>query len=225
VTPLAPDGVRDSYDAVAAQYVAHVYDELRDKPLDRMLLDEVAAEAAGRGPVCDLGCGPGHVARYLRERGADIRGIDLSPALIGEARRLNPGLRFDVADMRSLPVADASFAAVIAFYSMIHLEDEGLREAAGEIRRVLRAGGILLASFHRGTETVHFDDWWGVGVDLDFRFFEPDVIENVLTEAGLAVERVIHRAPYPGAEVDTQRFYVRARKQPETPASSRKPRS
>jgi SAM-dependent methyltransferase len=207
------NSVRDSYDAVAAHYVAHVYDELGDKPMDRRLLDAVAAEAAGRGPVCDLGCGPGQVARYLHERGADVRGIDLSPRLIGEARRLNPHLRFDVADMRLLPDADASFAAVVAFYSMIHLSDDGLRQAAGEVWRILRPGGVLLTSFHRGTEPVHFDEWWGVGVDLDFRFFEPEVIENVLTGAGLVIERVIHRAPYPGVEADTQRFYIQARKQ------------
>jgi SAM-dependent methyltransferase len=213
---LTADPVRDSYDAVAAQYVAHVYDELRGKPLDRQLLDEVTAEADGLGPVCDLGCGPGHVTRYLHEHGADVRGIDLSPGLIGEARRLSPGIRFEVADMRSLPSADASFAAVVAFYSMIHLDDAGLRAAASEIRRVLRPGGALLASFHRGTQPVRLDDWWGVEVDLEFRFFEPEVIGTVLTGAGLIVERIISRAPYPGIEADTQRFYVRARKPQES---------
>jgi SAM-dependent methyltransferase len=208
----SPDAVRDSYDAVARQYVAHVYDELRHKPLDRTLLDEVADEADGLGPVCDLGCGPGHIACYLHDRGADVRGIDLSPRLVDQARRLNPGIQFEVADMRSLPVPDASFAAVVAFYSMIHLESEQIGEAAREVRRVLRPGGALLASFHRGTEPIHLDDWWGVGVDLDFNFFEPEMIEEILTEAGLLVERIINRAPYPGVEVDTQRFYVRARK-------------
>ncbi len=201
--------VRASYDAVATEYVARVYDELRHKPLDRELLDAVAADAAGLGPLCDLGCGPGHVARYLHQRGAEVRGIDLSPQLIAEARRLSPDIRFDVADMRSVPVADATFGAVVAFYSLIHLPDDQLREAAAEIGRILRPGGVLLASFHRGTEIRHLDEWWDVGVDLDFRFFEPETIEAVLTEGGLATERVIYRDPYPGVEAETQRFYVR----------------
>lgn len=207
-----PETVRDSYDAVATQYVAHVSGELRHKPMDRMLLDEVADEASGLGPVCDLGCGPGHVSRYLHGRGADVRGIDLSPGLISQARRLNPGLSFEVADMCSLPVPDGTFAAVVAFYSMIHLDDGQLREAAGEICRVLRPGGWLLASFHRGAEPVHLDNWWGADVDLDFRFFQPAAIEPVLTAAGLVTTQVIKRAPYRGIEVETERFYIRAQK-------------
>ncbi|MDQ6900815.1 MAG: methyltransferase domain-containing protein [Candidatus Dormibacteraeota bacterium] len=206
------DPVRESYDAAASEYVAHIYDELRHKPLDRRLLDELAQDVGGRGPVCDIGCGPGHVARYLRERGADVSGIDLSPRLIEEACRLNPGIRFAVGDMRSLEVPDATFAAVVAFYSLIHFDADQLREAIRELRRILRPGGVLLASLHRGSEGRHVEDLWGVDVNLDFNFFEPDQIEAVLTEEGLQVERITVRPPYIGFEVETERFYVSARR-------------
>ena len=46
------DELRRTYDAVADDYAAHIFDELKDKPFDRQLLDEVAASAAG-GIVCD----------------------------------------------------------------------------------------------------------------------------------------------------------------------------
>ena len=206
------DAVRKSYDAAASEYVAHIYDELRHKPLDRRLLDELAEEVSGRGSVCDIGCGPGHVARYLRERGAEVTGVDLSPRLIEEARRLNPGIRFEVGDMRSLEVSDAAFAAVVAFYSLIHFDADQLREAVRELRRILSPGGVLLASFHRGSERRHVEDLWGVEVNLDFNFFEPDEIKTVLTAEGLAVERITVRTPYIGFEVETERFYVSARR-------------
>ncbi|MGI8563874.1 MAG: class I SAM-dependent DNA methyltransferase [Candidatus Dormibacter sp.] len=206
------DAVRKSYDAAASEYAAHIYDELRHKPLDRRLLDELVQEVNCRGTVCDIGCGPGHVARYLREGGVEVTGIDLSPRLIEAARRLNPGIRFEVGDMRSLEVPDAAFAAVVAFYSLIHFDTEQLRQAVRELRRILRPDGVLLASFHRGSERRHVEDLWGVDVNLDFHFFEPDQINTMLTEEGLPVERITVRPPYIGFEVETERFYVSARR-------------
>ena len=51
--------LRSGYDRVAADYAEQLYDELRHKPLDRELLDQLAARAGGLGLICDLGCGPG----------------------------------------------------------------------------------------------------------------------------------------------------------------------
>jgi trans-aconitate methyltransferase len=57
--------VRTSYDRVADEYVARIYGELQHKPFDREMLDRFAARVKPHGLICDLGCGPGHVARYL----------------------------------------------------------------------------------------------------------------------------------------------------------------
>jgi SAM-dependent methyltransferase len=143
-----PDRVRQSYNQLAAEYSRRLFDELDEKPFDRALLDQLAARSDGS--VCDLGCGPGHVARYLAERGAEVYGVDLSPVMIEEARRRNPQLRFEVGDLASLPFNDGSFAAAVAMYSLIHLDEHGLATACGEIRRVLAPQGLLLAAFHRG---------------------------------------------------------------------------
>jgi trans-aconitate methyltransferase len=69
-----------SYDLVADEYVRRIFDELRHKPLDRQLLDRFAAGVRDAGPACDMGCGPGHVARYLHERGLEVCGIDTDQA-------------------------------------------------------------------------------------------------------------------------------------------------
>src|SRR5262245_14089732 len=102
--------VQGSYDRVADEYVRRIYDELRHKPLDRELLDRFADRVRAVGPACDLGCGPGHVARYLRERGARVCGVDLSPAMVDRARRLNPDIDFMQGDMRALTVPDDAWA-------------------------------------------------------------------------------------------------------------------
>lgn len=203
---LTRDRVAASYDAVAAEYARRIANELEGKPLDRELLEEMARRA--QGTICDLGCGPGHVARYLEDHGARVVGMDISAAMIAEARRRHPHLQFDVGDMRSLPYADGAFAAAVAMYSLIHFDDSELRAALREMHRVLGAGGLLLASFHQGTDIVHRDELFDCPVDLDFRFFEPDRVQTAVTAAGFGIERVIERDPYPGVEVETRRFYV-----------------
>lgn len=68
--------IRESYDSAAAAYAEHLSDELARKPLDRHLLNRLAEETRGRGLVADLGCGPGHVARYQSQQGVTIFGVD-----------------------------------------------------------------------------------------------------------------------------------------------------
>ena len=86
--------IEKSYDRIADEYARHISTELQHKPLDRELLTRFAARVKGKGNVYDMGCGPGHVARYLRDAGASVSGLDLSPRMIQEARRLNPDITF-----------------------------------------------------------------------------------------------------------------------------------
>src|SRR5512143_1269771 len=104
--------IRASYDTVAAAYVEHIAGELAGKPLDRHLLNRFAEEVRGRGPVLDLGCGPGHVTRYLADQGVSAFGIDLSHEMVRSAARLNPGLDFRVGDLRALDLPDAQLAGL-----------------------------------------------------------------------------------------------------------------
>jgi len=80
--------------------------------------------------VCDVGCGPGHVGRYLTERSVNVFGLDLSPEMVALARRLNPSMRFEQGDLRALGLPDASLAGIVAFYSLIHLERAEIASAS-----------------------------------------------------------------------------------------------
>src|SRR5260370_16520865 len=82
--------MRVSYDTIAAEYANRIYPELKNKPFDRQLLDRFADEVRMSGPVCDIGCGPAHIARYLFDRGVNAFGLDLSPAMLHHPTILNP---------------------------------------------------------------------------------------------------------------------------------------
>jgi SAM-dependent methyltransferase len=211
-----------SYDAVADEYSRRFADELQHKPADRRLLDQFAGALAGEGPCIDLGCGPGHVTRYLHERGLDIAGIDLSGAMVKEAKRLHPDINFSRGDFRDLPAPDHFYSAAVAFYSLIHLSPGELVQALLEIRRVIVPGGALLLAFHVGWEQQHLEDWWQREVDLEFHFFP--LVEMVvhLQEAGFRQERAYQRDPYPGEDSKTRRGYILAETLPGIPPARRR---
>jgi SAM-dependent methyltransferase len=204
--------VQDAYDLVADEYVRRIYDELHHKPLDCQLLDRFAERLRDRGVVCDLGCGPGHVARYLHERGAQVCGIDLSPEMVQRARQLSPEIEFRQGDMRALDIADGAWAGVAAFYSLIHIPRDDMVRVLQEIKRVLRPGGLLLAGFHVGDDVVHMEDWWGHKVSVDFFFFRAEEMAGYLNSAGFQVEEIIEREPYAEVEHPSRRAYIFAEK-------------
>ncbi|GAB2473883.1 class I SAM-dependent methyltransferase [Promicromonospora xylanilytica] len=141
--------VRTDYDAMAQAYTAFIGDAFAGNPLNHVLIQAFAdlVRQSGGGTVADVGCGPGHVTAYLRDRGVDAFGIDLSPQLIAAAREANPGIRFDVGDMGALDIATGSLAGVLANYSVIHTPPDVLPAVLGEFSRVLAPGGHLLVSF------------------------------------------------------------------------------
>ncbi|MFJ4190436.1 class I SAM-dependent methyltransferase [Kitasatospora sp. NPDC089509] len=202
--------VRGSYDAVAEEYLGRIGGELTHKVVDRALLAAVLEEAAGE-VVADLGCGPGHVAGWLAERGARVVGIDLSPRMVELAAREQPQVEFRTGDLLALPAADGEFSAAVALYSVIHLEPAELLPAFVEMRRVLRPGGVLLVSFHLGEEVRRLEEWWGHRVDVDFHFLETGAVAARLAEAGFAVEARLEREGLP-EEADTRRGYLLARR-------------
>lgn len=202
---------QSSYDTIAEEYARRMLHELDYKPFDRDLLDRFAAQVVGRGRVADVGCGPGHVARSLHERGVDACGVDLSPAMIALARQEHPALDFYAEDMRTLPFPDASLAAIVSFYALIHIPRTEIVAVLREMRRTLVPNGILLVAFHQGSEIRHFDALWEQPVSLDFIFFERDEMTAYLEEAGFTVDEVHERQPYP-EEAQTERVYIFAHK-------------
>ncbi len=101
--------------------------------------------------VADVGTGTGLAARLLARRfaEAEVLGVDLSPAMVAEARRRLPSdlagrVRFDVADASRLPCSDGEFDLVVLL-NMIPFFDE--------LARVTAPGGTVVLAWSSGPET------------------------------------------------------------------------
>jgi SAM-dependent methyltransferase len=203
----ALDETRRSYDAVAETYAKLFGDELAGKPLDRALLAAFAETVSG--PVADLGCGPGHVTAHLHRLGCAAFGVDLSPEMVGVARRAYPAVSFSVGDMTQLDITSGSLGGIVALYSIIHLPPELLPVALAEFARVLAPGGQVLLAFQTGAgAAIHQADWHGHAVALDHYRRTPADVTARLAVAGLHVHTTLTRDPLPSES--TQRCYLMA---------------
>ncbi len=101
----------------------------------------VLAVTPGTG-LLDVACGPGHLAAAARTKGAIAAGTDFSSEMVSLARRLHPGIDFEVGDAETLShYADSSFDAVGMNFGILHLDQP--EQALRSICRVLRPGGRL----------------------------------------------------------------------------------
>ena len=222
--------VKAAYDIVASAYADALLDELDNKPFDRWLIERVADLSFG-GQVADVGCGPGHVTFALAEAGAEVTGFDLSPMMVREARSYFPELTFEVADLTALPPPPPKvqlaedlegidpaaglgpgWAAITAWYSLVHLAASELRPAVGLLAGGLRRGGWLAIAVHLGDEARPMTELFGKEVDVTFTLHDFGRVLDAVETAGLVDIEWYRRGPVPAAEVETERLYVLARR-------------
>lgn len=189
---------RCSYDTVAVDYAKLVPPAFEGDLLGRAMLGAFAelVQAAGSGPVADVGCGPGHVTAHLHSLGLAAFGVDLSPRMVEVARRNYPGLRFDIGTMTALGLADGELGGIVAWYSIIHTPPEVLPAVFDEFHRVLAPGGHLLLGFHVGDERRRKEKGYGNHeMSLNIYLLPPDRIAELATRVGLVVHATLVGEP------------------------------
>jgi ubiquinone/menaquinone biosynthesis C-methylase UbiE len=157
-------------------------------------------DAAGVGKntrLLDVASGPGYVAGAAAARGADVVGVDFAAAMVEQARRRYPKVRFREGDAEALPFPDATLDAVTMNFGMLHLgrPEQAMREACRVLKpggrfaftvwakpEEARAFGIVLGAIQRhGTMAVPIP----AGPPF-FRFSEEAECRRTLLEAGFA---------------------------------------
>lgn len=105
----------------------------------------------------DIGCGEGRLPRDLKRLGYNVIGIDVTPALIDAARKLDPAGDYRCASATQLPLSDKSCDLVTAFMSLHDVDD--LKTAVAEISRVLIDTGVAaIAIVHPLNSAGRFKD-------------------------------------------------------------------
>jgi len=211
VEPFDPARVQAAYDAAAEDYASAFGDDLDRLPVDRAVLDRGADQLRGRGPVLDIGCGPGQVASYLAGRRVSAVGLDLAPGMLAVALRTTE-LPLACADMRRLPIRSGSCAGVVAFYSIQHVRRAAIDAVFGEFARVLIPDGLVIVATHLGEGEAYPTELLGHAFDaIGGTFYAEGELEEALARQSFTVEDTTFRDPLPH-EHQARRIYLTARR-------------
>lgn len=197
--PAYLSAVRESYDTVAADYVDRIPPPAGMDPLGRAMLAAFAelVQAAGLGPVADVGCGPGRVTAHLTTLGISAFGVDVSPKMIEMARQAHPDLRFDVGSMTALDVDDDSLGGILALFSTFHTPPEHLPMVFAEFRRTLAPGGHVLLWTYVGDDEhlCPTQAYGGHPVTYEAHLLPTARVAELLGRAGLTVTARLEQEP------------------------------
>ncbi|PKM49003.1 MAG: hypothetical protein CVV02_17930 [Firmicutes bacterium HGW-Firmicutes-7] len=204
--------VQNAYSKIASKYADEFYKELDNKPLDRYLLKAFCSMIRKNGIACDMGCGPGHITRYIHNRGINIIGMDISKGMIQQAKKLNPGIDFEEANMLELNCIERKFSGIISHYSIVHFEASELKMVFNGINSILEEDGLLLIAFHVGDEALFVKELLEEEVNMDYIFHNFDRVLIQLREFNFKVIEAFCREPYEGYEYMSRRGYILCKK-------------
>ena len=169
------------------------------------LVLDLAGPLRGKA-VLDAGCGDGTYGLAAAKRGGRVTAVDLSGAMLDAAgaRALRSGVELDLveADVRALPLADATFDLAVAVTVLCFMSDADARRTVRELARVLRPGGRLVlgelaprnlwAASRRARAWLGWSPTWR-GV----HFRDSAALGALLEDAGMRVEQVRGAVYYP----------------------------
>jgi len=101
-----------------------------------------------RPDMLDAGCGVGSLHPLLHGIAGSLSGIDVSSASLAQARAANSGIDYREFDGRTFPFEDSSFDLVTAICVMHHIVPAEWTHFIGEMRRVVRPGGLVCVIEH-----------------------------------------------------------------------------
>lgn len=176
--------VREGYDRIAEtyrQWAGAIHDEERARHTT-WIMEHVPAGA----PLLELGCGNGIPSTQILAERFAVTGVDLSTAQLALVRASVPGATFIQADMTALDFSPASFAAVVAFYSLTHVPRDEHPALLAAIARWLRPGGWFVASMG-ARETVGDVEADWLGAPMYFSHWGSATNRRLVAEAGLEI--------------------------------------
>lgn len=206
------NSITQAYNLAAADYTGQFWDEIQNKPMDQVMLDWFTRQITSESPILEIGGGPGEVSDYLSRNAMTCISTDRAGLMVKEGKKQFPYLHFEVQDFFHLPYAENTFKRVVAFYAIVNLQPDDIKNVFNEVKRVLKEDGLFLFTFHifeEGKDKQMVRDRFmdKPGARLTFYFFKVEEIITLVEEAGFKIMDIVIRYPYPEVEYPSKRAY------------------
>lgn len=155
--------------------------------------DKFLSYLSPKASILDVGCGPGHQAKYLIEHGFKVTGIDMSDEMIRLAQKACPTGIFLVKDITKPLELINSFDGVYAKASLLHIPKKDIASVLKNIIKPLKRGGYLHVEVkekrpEESGETIVKESDYGYEYKRFFSFFTLDEIKKYIEQIGLSIE-------------------------------------
>ena len=189
-TELTPHGWGDAPDLYGPRH------DYRESLMMRRLRPALPA-----GHVLNAGCGAGSFTLRLLDAGYDVTSVDASEAFVERVRQL-VGDRgaVELADLHALRFEAGEFDAIVCGEVLEHLDDD--QTAVREFARVLKPGGVVLASVPANPWRYDWSDHWAghrrryTAAGLAERFTAAGFADVDVTDYGFPLLGLYHRQVY-----------------------------
>ncbi len=176
--------VARGYDSITQSYLQLI--ESMGPAVREKYLNVISESLPGGARILELGCGAGVPITSRLAGQFRVVGVDISREQLKLAARNVPQADFILADMAGLSFPEATFDAVAAFYSITHLPRDEHHDLLANIYRMLRPGGLLVATMGAGDNPDMVDpDWYGA--PMFFSHFDGQTNENLINETGFKI--------------------------------------
>ena len=176
--------VSSGYDKIAETYLKWT----TGSSLRQYWLHEISSKLAPSARILELGCGAGvPVAQYFQNKGFQVVGVDGSSRQIELAQQNSPRSEFINGDMTTIDFSDASFDAVTAFYSIIHVPRTEHHKLLRRILFWLKPGGLTLLCMGHDDLPDMEEEW--LGTKMFFSHFDAKTNIKSIEETGFEIVR------------------------------------
>lgn len=194
------------YDKIAEDYT-------KDSSKPSEYIDEFLRLVPKGGRVLDVGCGPGVDSGYMKAKGFEAVGIDLSKKMIDIAKRKFPQIEFQSGDFRELNFEPNSFDGILASFSLIHISKKDVPKTLKKFYRFLKVGGVIYVGLQAGKSMETFVvEPYKPDEKLFVNVFSYDEIKVLLVKEGFSVVKKYEREPMSKKELDFKKLVVIAKK-------------
>lgn len=173
------------------KYAKNFENQFMDLKLYRHLFDEYFKFIKPGDTLLDLGCGPGNVAKYLKDKDNSLNliGVDLSKEMIALAQKNVKDAQFIVNDIRNISFNENQFDGIIASFCLPFLYDNEAVSFIEKIAKYTRKNGYIFLSTMMGNKHGFEKTSFSEDNIMFFNYYSEKFLMSQYEKNGLFVEK------------------------------------